>query len=584
MAENPLAPGPLQKLESTPREKSKKTSAPLPNTEIEVSRREFEALKLFLEQANAALQGFAPGIGGAATSVNFNGKEYNIDQMRKEVARIQKEYDTAKKRFDVADKVVGGVQDRLTKITSTINDAEANNEINKGAGAPPVMSEAQLTKLRKEQEAIKKELDGVKNIPAGKKVTTTTTAKTVTAPVKKADPVAVAAALAANKTVTPEAAALKKPATVSVPKTTTGGGAGTGGKGGGTGVGTGTGKGGKGGTTTTTKAPTGAPTAPTTGQRYVGNKGTAWEWDGKQWNKVTSDWATIVQQEFGPLWDVYNTNDDVKKVLDDAVKGGYQNDEVQMAEKLRGTTWFQTTERSARGFAIRQSTDPAQVDDEINIKVEDYRASALANGFTFDDATLRKLATDATKYGWSATQAQNAIGSEAVAQAQGRGAQGMKDLRSGTLGQNLRKIAAGYAQKPSDSTFDQFVIDIMNGTKTETQFTDAMRESAKSQFRSLQPGLDKGSDVDTLLAGYKQQATQVLGSAIDTSQIDWTSDKWNKALNYRDEKTNEYRQMDLWEWNKYLRTLPEWQNTDDAKQTYQNVAYSLAKGFGRIPQ
>lgn len=559
MAENPLAPGPLQKLESTPREKSKKTSAPLANTEIEVSRREYEALKLFLEQANAALQGFAPGIGGAATSVNFNGKEYNIDQLRQEVSAIQKQHDVAKKRFDTANKVVGGVQDRLTKVTSKIDDAVENNKINIGAGAAPAMSEAELTKLRKDQAAIKKELDGVKNIPAGQKVVATTaktTPKTAVAPVKKADPAAVATALAANKTVTPEAAALKKPTTVTGPKTTTGVG-GTGGKGG---AGGGTGTGGAGGS----------------GKGGKGGKPAA--------KKPSTDWSMIVQQEFGPLWDVYNTNPDVKKVLDDAVAGGYQNDEVQMAEKLRGTTWFQTTERSARQFAIRQSTDPAQVDDEINIKVEDYRASALANGYTFDDATLRKLASDATKFGWSATQTQNAIGSEAVAQAQGRGAQGMKDLRSGTLGQNLRKIAAGYAQKPSESTFDQFVIEIMNGTKTETQFTDAMRESAKSQFRSLQPGLDKGSDVDTLLAGYKQQAAQVLGTSVDTSQIDWTSDKWNKALNYRDEKTNEYRQMDLWEWNKYLRTLPEWQNTDDAKQTYQNVAYSLAKGFGRMPE
>ena len=537
----------------TPTPSTKPQVAKNKNTELEVSRQEFEALRGLLEQANAALQGFAPGIGGAATSVNFNNKEYNIDQMRKQVASIQKEYETAKKRFDAANKVVGSVQDRLTKITSTINDAEANNEINKSAGAAPAMSEAQLTKLRKDQAAIKKELEGVKNIPAGQKVTTTatakTTAKTVTTAVKKADPVVVATALAANKTVTPEAAALKKPAVVA------GGVGGTGRGGAGTGAVGGAAKPGKPGKPVKPGAP-----------------------------KPATDWSTIVQQEFGPLWDVYNTNPDVKKVLDDAVTGGYQNDEVKMAEKLRSTSWFQTTERSSRQFAIRQSTDPAQVDDEINIKVEDYRATALANGFTFDDATLRKLATDATKFGWSATQTQNAIGSEAVAQAKGRGAQGMKDLRSGTLGQNLRKIAAGYAQKPSEATFDQFVIEIMNGTKTETQFTDAMRESAKSQFRSLQPGLDKGSDVDTLLAGYKQQAAQVLGTSVDTSQIDWTSDKWNKALNYRDEKTNEYRQMDLWEWNKYLRTLPEWQNTEDAKQTYQNVAYSLAKGFGRIPQ
>ena len=505
-----------------------------------VSQQEYEAAKKLVNETKAALADamsaqaqLGDPIYKGVTYVGVEGRK----KLQSIVDKLKVPADKASKSLEIIEAPIKKAQDEIAKINKKLNVPD----FEKRAGAKDATG-AEKERLIARKTTLEKELN---------------VAPPISATTKKAEPKTVTPAMTAAKVVTPEAAAVGKPATVSGPKTTTGAGAGTGGKGGGagTGTGTGTGKGGKGG---------------------KGGK--------TEKVKPATDWSTIVQQEFGPLWDVYNTNPDVKKVLDDAVAGGYFNDEVQMAEKLRGTSWFQTTERSARQFAIRQSTDPAQVDDEINIKVEDYRASALANGFTFDDATLRKLATDATKYGWSATQAQNAIGSEAVAQAQGRGAQGMADLRSGTLGQNLRKIAAGYAQKPSDSTFDQFVIDIMNGTKTETQFTDAMRESAKSQFRSLQPGLDKGSDVDTLLAGYKQQAAQVLGTSVDTSQIDWTSDKWNKALNYRDEKTNEYRQMDLWEWNKYLRTLPEWQNTEDAKQTYQNVAYSLAKGFGRMPQ
>jgi hypothetical protein len=108
-----------------------------------------------------------------------------------------------------------------------------------------------------------------------------------------------------------------------------------------------------------------------------------------------------------------------------------------------------------------------------------------------------------------------------------------------------------------------------------------MRSSARTQFRSLQPALDRGEDVDTAMYAYKQQVGATLGSSIDVSQIDWTQDKWNKALNFRDPKTNEYRQMDLWEWNTYLRSLPEWQNTDEANIAYGNLAQSLARGFGK---
>lgn len=498
----------------------------------------FSALKKKLQEAKTAYDPFDPikrpsGL-DEPTTVLYDGKQITKSALKKIVADLQKQVDTIAK-------AANPVEDKAKALREEV----AKDELLEERGAP---GKRLTAAQRQEKLNSAKTLEGqASKIKETGKVTIAAPTKTIAPAVtttKKAEPKTLTPAMTAAKAVVPEAVTTTKPATTALP--------------------------------TTTK-----PAAP--GAKPSGAKG---EGKGSKPGKVkvSTDWSTIVQQEFGPLWDVYNTNPDVKKVLDDAVAGGYFNDEVQMAEKLRGTSWFQTTERSARQFAIRQSTDPAQVDDEINVKVEDFRAKSLANGFTFDDATLRKLATDSTKYGWSAIQTQNAIGSEAVAQAQGRGAQGMKDLRSGTLGQNLRKIAAGYAQKPSEATFDQFVIEIMNGTKTETQFTDAMRESAKSQFRSLQPGLDKGSDVDTLLAGYKQQAAQVLGTAVDTSQIDWTSDKWNKALNYRDEKTNEYRQMDLWEWNKYLRTLPEWQNTEDAKQTYQNVAYSLAKGFGRMPQ
>lgn len=304
--------------------------------------------------------------------------------------------------------------------------------------------------------------------------------------------------------------------------------------------------------------------------------------DGKKVKVGGDQWKQIIQEEFGSLWDVYSSNPDVRKVIDDSVKGGYFNDETKMSAVLQNTNWYRTTTQSARQFAIKMSSDPATLETQINQTVEGLRTSTLATGITFTDATLRKLATDKIKFGWSAEQERNAIGSEAVAQAQLGGARGISDLRTGVVARGLREKAASYAQKPSEALIDSWTQQIMTGKKTETNWEDLMRDSARTQFRSLQPALDKGQDVETALYAYKQQAVNTLGSSIDASNIDWTSDKWNKALNFKDEKTNEYRQMDLWEWNRYLRTLPEWQNTEEAKDTYRNVALSLAQGFGRM--
>jgi hypothetical protein len=304
--------------------------------------------------------------------------------------------------------------------------------------------------------------------------------------------------------------------------------------------------------------------------------------DGKKVVVGGDQWKTIIQEEFGGLWDVYNENPDVKKVIDRAVKEGWFNDETKLTASLQSTNWYRTTEQSARQYAIRLSSDPATIEDEITTEVENLRAGSLATGLTLDDGTLRRIATNKIKFGWSPQQTSNAIGSEAVALAQVGGAQGVTDLRQGSVGRNLRETARLYAQKPADADLDTWVSDIMTGRKTETQWEDFMRNSAKTQFRSLAPALDRGDTVEDATYAYKQQALQTLGGTIDPSQIDWTQDKWNKALNFNDPKTNESRQMDLWEWNKYLRSLPEWQETDDAKQTYRNVAYSLAQGFGRM--
>lgn len=304
--------------------------------------------------------------------------------------------------------------------------------------------------------------------------------------------------------------------------------------------------------------------------------------DGEKVVVGSEQWKTIIQEEFGGLWDVYNGNADVKAVIDKSVKEGWFNDETKLGAALQSTNWYRTTEQSARQYAIRLSSDPATVEDDINVRVENLRTYANENGLSLDDATLRRLATNQLKFGWSDIQSANAVGSEAVALAQAGGAQGMADLRQGATGRKLRETARAFAQKPSDSDIDQWVAEIMTGKKSEKQWEDLMRNSAKVQFRSLTPALDRGETVEQATYAYVRQADQTLGSVMDISQIDWSNDKWNKALNYKDEKTGENRPMDLWEWNKYLRTLPEWQETDQAKQAYRNVAYSLAQGFGKM--
>ena len=302
--------------------------------------------------------------------------------------------------------------------------------------------------------------------------------------------------------------------------------------------------------------------------------------DGKKVKVGGSKWQQIIQDEFGSMWDVYNDNPEVKKVIDLSVKEGWYNDETKLTGRLQNTNWFRTTQSATRQYNIKKSTDPASLEADINNGIEDTRALSLkaGSGVVLADSTLRMLTESKIKFGWSDQQLLNAIGSEAIATAQG-GAQGIASLRQGTVAAGLRESADNYAQKIAPAMLDMWTQEILKGTKTETQFTDLMKMQASQQYRSLAPQIEKDQTVKEAVTMYSNAAENVLG--IDPSTIDWTLDKWNKALNYKDPKTNDYRTMDSSEWNRHLRSLPEWKKTDDAKNAYRNLALTLASGFGK---
>lgn len=329
--------------------------------------------------------------------------------------------------------------------------------------------------------------------------------------------------------------------------------------------------------TGSTNKPT-KPTKPDTGgtsdkeKNTVTVKGEKVVVGGKKWKK-------IIQEEFGSLWDVYNDNADVRKVIDRSVKEGWFNDANKVKAALSSTNWYRTTQASVRQFMTRQSTDPATLQADINTRKDMVRQSAGAQGYSLSDEAIARLAEDSIKYNYSETQLGNAIGSEAVAQATAGGATGMAELRKGQIGTQLKETAYNYAYTGDDRFYDGWVQRIASGQSNMGEYEQFIKSQASSYYKSLAPQIDRGIDVRTATTMYRNQAANTL--KIDPEAVDWTQDKWNKALNYQDPKTGEYRQMDSWEWNRYLRSLPEWQETDDAKQTYRNAAFTLAQAFGR---
>ena len=311
----------------------------------------------------------------------------------------------------------------------------------------------------------------------------------------------------------------------------------------------------------------------------TGSQGETATFKGKNVRVGGRKWKQIIQEEFGSLWNIYNDNAEVRAVIDRSVKEGWFNDTNKMRAALSNTKWWRSTQESERAYLTRKSTDPATLQADIDTRKALIRETAGNEGYSLSDEAITRVAENSLKYNYSQTQVTDAIGSEAVAQATAGGPQGMTELRRGRVGIRLRELADNFGYKADDKFYDGWINRIATGQSEEAEYEQFIRSQAASYYKSLAPQIERGVDVKTATTMYRQQAAQTLN--IDPDTVDWTQDKWNKALNYQDPKTGEYRQMDSWEWNRYLRSLPEWQETDDAKRMYRNAAFSLAQAFGR---
>ena len=103
---------------------------------------------------------------------------------------------------------------------------------------------------------------------------------------------------------------------------------------------------------------------------------------------------------------------------------------------------------------------------------------------------------------------------------------------------------------------------------------------AKSRFPSLAPMIDQGYTVKNLFDPYVQEIGKWL--EIPTTGINLAEDMRFKPIIDHTGADGEHRPMSLYEMGQYVRTLPEWQTTNNAKTSARNLADFVAKKFGSV--
>lgn len=340
------------------------------------------------------------------------------------------------------------------------------------------------------------------------------------------------------------------------------------------------------------RAPKGAPENPKKGDTYTGPKGAIYTWTGKRWNRTgtqsTVDWLEDASRQYGWIASLYETDDSIRGLLDFARKNidpRTSEGQQRFLTELYKTAWWNNTSVSMRQY--QQLKSSPEWNNTLAVQTDKIRGYANNLGVQLSDATMAMLAEDSIKNGWQTDlQFERAVGSQYLAetqkaQAAAQPVDAQMDITTSTQFAQVKKIAADLLlDNIPDTELQTFASDMITGGSTLEAVKRELKARAKLRYGSLSDYIDQDYNLRSVTNDYRQVAAQLLEKP--ESEIDFTKDTYAAAFNMADPATGKTRQMNLNEWSKYVRGLPDWQQTQNAQDAYRNMAMSIVRGFGKV--
>jgi hypothetical protein len=266
---------------------------------------------------------------------------------------------------------------------------------------------------------------------------------------------------------------------------------------------------------------------------------------------------------------------EVWNALKNVVKNGQGIAGLEPA--LEGTQFYKQTSSSARLWYLKQQQDPASAAADIAQQTQATTSAARDLGITLDPERAREISESYLRYGWTQTDLQRALSAEWHYDPSSK--------QQATVVTNMKQTASNWLVPLSDQAIQTWGQGLISGTTTQDQFSQYLRDNAKSLFPQLASMIDAHAgdanfDVSHFADPYRQHAANTLG--IQPDQVDFADPKWRQALDQIDPKTGDRRIMTLSEWDATLKSNPAfgYDKTQNGVNDAMGLAKSLASSLG----
>jgi hypothetical protein len=137
--------------------------------------------------------------------------------------------------------------------------------------------------------------------------------------------------------------------------------------------------------------------------------------------------------------------------------------------------------------------------------------------------------------------------------------------------------ATGYF---NDAYWSQKSRDLFAGTTTTEDIQAEIRDKAASAFPGYADQIKNGTSVDAIASAYKGAMANILER--DADSITYDDPRLRQALQYID-AAGKPAVKPLWQFEKELRSTPEWGYTNNARDTIDSLSLKVLRDWGIAP-
>jgi hypothetical protein len=241
-------------------------------------------------------------------------------------------------------------------------------------------------------------------------------------------------------------------------------------------------------------------------------------------------------------------------------------------EALYATNYYKNLSPAVKTRSKLKLEQPGVYADSFDKYKLQARKRLVQTGIKIDDATLNVLAQQAYDQGLDDNQFDMLL--KTSGKILGYGGTTLGDVSA--LQSYSR--AFGVDNMFNKAFWDTQSAELAIGNTTTQDIEAQIRETAASAYPSYAESIRKGVSVDALSSAYKASYSAIL--EVDPDSVTYNNPRLRRALQYIDPKTGQPGVMPIWQFEKELRSAPEWEYTNNARDTMDSLTLKVFRDMG----